>query len=435
MHKKLISITLVLVAGTAAVWFGMRWIRTNTAAYQPPVIAENKTGDSPTDRQLRKGEELIKRSPDSPDGYNLLASAYMQKARETGDFGFNAQAEAALQRSLNLRSEEYDTLRLQATLLLTFHRFAEGLEVARKAQALRPANADIYGAITDAQVELGAYPEAIESAQKMMDLRPDTAAYSRVSYLRELHGDPEGAIEAMRIAVKISDPNSPESAAWCRVHLGLQLMNVGKRDEAEHEFDAALSGFPDYYLALSAKAKARAAAGDTTNALELYRQAQARVPLPDVVSAYGDLLAQLGRNDEANRQYELTEFIERSGASASSYSRQLALYLADHGLKLDEALAIARRERAARSDIYTCDVLAWCLYKQGLFAEAKTAMTEALRLGTKDARLYYHAGLIAERLGDRPGAQKYLGLALRTDASFNFLQAATARRTLRELAA
>lgn len=429
MYKKMIALTLVLLAAGAGVWFTKHWFRSSAVSNQRPGPVETKSEGTPTDRQLRKAEEMIKRSPDRPEGYNLMAAAYLQKARETGDFGLNAKADAAWQRSSELGPNEFETLRLRATLLLTYHRFAEALVVAQKAQSLRPDNADIYGAITDAQVELGDYPAAIAAAQRMMDLRPDTAAYSRVSYLRELHGDPDGAIQAMRVAVKAADPTNPESGAWCRVQLGLQLMNVGKRDDAEREFDAALTGFPDYYLALSAKAKARATAGDTSAALELYRRSLARVPQPDVSIAYGDLLTQLGKSDEARKQYELTEFIERSGASANTYSRQLALFLADHDLKLDEALTIARRERAARSDIYTSDVLAWCLYKQGLFAEAQVAMKEALRLGTKDARLYYHAGLIAQRLGDRRRAQKYLELALRTDASFNLRQAADARRT------
>ena len=102
-------------------------------------------------------------------------------------------------------------------------------------------------------------------------------------------------------------------------------------------------------------------------------------------------------------------------------------------MKLDEALQIAERERAARSDIYTYDALAWCLFKKGLLREAKGAMDEALRLGTRDARLFYHAGMIAEALGMRRDARKYLQLALQTDPSFNVLQADSARRTLEEM--
>lgn len=436
MYKKLFIIAGIILAASALV-FGISSLlkRQSTAAANTSEQVVIKAGDTSADGQIKKAEAIIKREPNRVEGYNLLAAGYLQKARETGDFGFNARAEAAVNRSLEIASDDFDALRLRATLLLTYHRFQEALEVARRAQALRPDDADVYGAMTDALVELGDYAGAIEAAQKMVNLRPDTAAYSRVSYLRELHGDTEGAIEAMRVAAKAADPRSPESVAWCRVHLGLQLMNAGRPEEAEREFDEALSIFPDYYMALAAKARARLAAGNTESALEFYKRAQERVPLPETAIARGDLLARLGRTDEAKREYELAEFIERTGASASTYSRQLALFLADHDMKLDEALTIARGERAARSDIYTCDALAWCLFKKGMLREANEAMNEALRLGTRDARLYYHAGMIADALSDHSRARKYLQLALKTDPSFNVLQAAVARRTLEEKSA
>jgi len=434
MSKKLFIIAGILLAGCAVVvgingvWKGRPVVA--SSGVEPAIINARQT---PVDDQIQKAEAVIKRAPERTEGYNLLAAAYLQKARETGDFGFNSRAEATLKHSFEIAPDDFDALKLQATLLLAFHRFREALEVARRAQSMRPDNADVYGAMTDALVELGEYQSAISTAQKMIDLRPDTASYSRVSYLRALHGDTEGAIEAMRIAVRSADPRSPESVAWCRVHLGLELMNAGRQQEAEREFDEALKVFPDYHLALSAKARARLSAGDTTAALELYKQAEERVPLPDTAIARGDLLAQLGRAEEAKKEYALAEFIERNGASASTYSRQLALFLADHDMKLDEALQIARRERAARNDIYTSDALAWCLFKNGLLREAKEAMDDALRLGTRDARLYYHAGMIAGALGDSRAAKQYLQLALRTDSSFNVLQADGARRALEEL--
>ena len=171
-------------------------------------------------------------------------------------------------------------------------------------------------------------------------------AYARVSYLRALHGDTEGAIEAMRVAAEAANPRDPESVAWCRVHLGDELLSAGKPAQAEKEYDNALGVFPDYYVALAAKARARLASGDINGAIDFYRRAQALVPLPEAAISLGDLYAKTGRADEAKKQYDLVEFIERGGAAGSeTYSRQLALFYADHDIKLDEALHIARRER------------------------------------------------------------------------------------------
>jgi tetratricopeptide (TPR) repeat protein len=123
--------------------------------------------------------------------------------------------------------------------------------------------------------------------------------------------------------------------------------------------------FPEYHLALAAKARARLAAGDAEAAEQFYRRAIEHVPLPDYAAALGDLYAKLGRAEDARRQYELVEFVERTGAQGGVYTRQLAMFWADHDTRLDEALAVARSECEARRDIYTADLLAWCLYKKG----------------------------------------------------------------------
>ncbi len=406
------------------------------SAAAPTTISALAGAGTPADKRIQLAESAIKAKPQQASGYNQLGAALIQKARETGDFSLNARAEAAIKRSLEVNpdttTENYDALRLQATLHLTYHRFAEALQTGQEMQKLHPNDHYVYGVLTDALVELGRYPEAVTAADKMVDLRPDATSYARISYLRALHGYQEQAIDAMRMAVRASSPRDREGHAWYRVQLGNELLNAGKSKEAEREFDTALQVFPDYYEALAAKAQLAVRAGAYDQAIDSYRRAQERVPLPDTVVALGDLYTKLGRSAEAQSQYALLEAMERAGGN--TYSSKMALYLADHDLKLDEALAIARRERAARADIYTCDVLAWCLFKKGELAEAKTAITEALRLGTHDARIYYHAGMIYQGLGDTASASKYLKMALTTNPAFDVLQADNANQTLKTIA-
>ena len=434
MSKKLFILSGTLVLALAVLLAGMQvFSKRESNPFSPPAMKPLPARATAADRQIQIAEARIKSLPTSPDGYNLLAAAYMQKARETGDFGFNDRAETTLNRSLEIAPDDSSALILRSSLLLTYHRFQEALTAANRGQVAGRESADLYGVMTDALVELGDYPAAVEAAQKMMDLRPDSAAYSRASYLRALHGDGEGAIEAMVVAVKAANPRNPENAGWYRVHLGLNLMNEGKRAEGEREFDTALEMFPNYHLALAAKARARVADDDFEAAIHFYRQAQERVPLPEVVIALGDLYAKLGRANEAKQQYELVDFIEGQAARNTTYSRQLALFWADHNMKLNEALEIMRRERAARADIYTSDALAWCLFKKGQLAEAKEAIEQAMRLGTRDARIFYHAGMIYDGLNDSQRAVKYLKLALDADFSFDVLHADAARRKLGEL--
>lgn len=431
MIKKILIFTAAAGLVLAAL-LGFRYGSKREAREQQPLKLTTSSAQpkSPGDQLVLAAQNMVEREPKAARGYNMLASAYMQKARETGDFSLNAKAEEALARAEQSEPGDYEALKLRAKLLLTFHRFDEASQAARRAQSLNPRDHDNYGALTDALVELGDYDGAVAAAQTMIDLRPDTASYSRVSYLRELHGDTKGAIEAMRMAVEAASPKDPEGVAWCRVHLGDVLAREGKQPEAEREYDHALYVFPDYHVALAAKARARLAAGDTDAAVQFYQRAIERVPLPDYAAALGDLFTKLGRADEARRQYELVEFVERSGAQSGTYTRQLALFWADHDTKLDDALAVARSERAARKDIYTADLLAWCLYKKGQHAEAKAAMDEALRLGTRDPKLLFHAGMIADALGDRAAAAKYLRQALAISPTFDVLQAEEAKRVL-----
>jgi hypothetical protein len=88
------------------------------AARQNPFVFDAQA--KPFDRQLQKIQSAIEKSPADPNGYNMLCAAYLKKARETGDFGFNARAETALNRSFELNSsaDNYDAIRLKAMLLL-----------------------------------------------------------------------------------------------------------------------------------------------------------------------------------------------------------------------------------------------------------------------------------------------------------------------------
>lgn len=340
------------------------------------------------DQRILRAQQSIAKFPDKAAGYNQLASAYMQKARETADFSFNAHADDAITHSLAVEPDNYDGLKLRTKLQLTYHRFAEALATAQHIQTFRDDDHDVWGQMTDALVELGDYPAAVKAAQKMVDLRPDSSAYARVSYLRSLHGDTQGAIEAMIAAAKAANPNDPEGVAWCHVQLGNELMNAGKPAEAEREFDTALLIFPGHSLALQSKARARVAAGDLTQAVAIYEREPNSA---DAAQALGDLYTRLGQADSAKVAYQKFETLEHENAALERSWRHMINFWVDHDQNLVEALRLAATEHESRKDIFTCDSFAWALFKNGRIAEAKTVIKEALRTGTKDQRINEHA--------------------------------------------
>jgi tetratricopeptide (TPR) repeat protein len=86
-----------------------------------------------------------------------------------------------------------------------------------------------------------------------------------------------------------------------------------------------------------------------------------------------------------------------------------------------------------RQDIYAYDVLAWALLKNGRPEQARAAIEQALRLGTRDAKLFFHAGMIYARLGERDKARQFLRRALATNPHFHVLHSEVAERTLEDL--
>lgn len=352
---------------------------------------ESPTQLSKTDQRILSAQQAIAKFPQSADNYNHLASAFMQKARETADFSFNTHADAAITRSLALEPDNYDGLKLRTKLQLTYHRFAEALETTHQLQTIRNDDHDVWGQMTDALVELGDYAGAVKAAQKMVDLRPDSSSYARVSYLRSLHGDTQGAIDAMIAARKAANPNDPEGVAWCHVQIGNELMNAGRIEEAEREFDNALLIFPNHSLALQGKARARVAASDLQGAVAIYEREPNSA---DAAQALGDLFIRLGNTNDAKAAFEKFETLERENATLERSWRHMINFWLDHDQNLVEALRLASTEYESRKDIFTCDSLAWALFKNGRIAEAKRVIKEALRTGSKDQRITEHAALI-----------------------------------------
>ena len=182
---------------------------------------------------------------------------------------------------------------------------------------------------------------------------------------------------------------------------------------------------------MTGKGNTRAAAGDYENAIKFFTQSQDKVPLTQTIIPLGDVYQKIGKAEEAQKQYDLAEFIEQKLGNIDQ--RTLALMWADHDIKLDEALQIAAAEHEKRKDIYTADIYAWTLYKKGQFEEAKKIIAEALRMNTKDARIFYHAGMIEKELGNKKAAVDYLQKAIKLNPAFDILQIENAKSALQDL--
>jgi tetratricopeptide (TPR) repeat protein len=262
-------------------------------------------------------------------------------------------------------------------------------------------------------------------------------AETRFARMALLRGRTDAArrhlVNALAFALDLPVPPRG-TVAWCRWQLGEVAFSVGDYPTAEGHYHDALVTLPDYPPALAALGRVRAARGDMAGAIGYgERAARLRPDSLPFAAALGDLYRLAGREKDAQAQYALVERIGRPGGeNGAPFSREMALFYADHDLQAEEAYANARREYQTRRDIYGADILAWTALKAGKIVEAQAAIQSALRLGTRDARLFYHAGRIARAAGDESAARDYLRRALALNPQFDPLQAAIARKALGE---
>lgn len=422
-----LSVAIVTGAGRAG------WL----ADASPPASSEPVAPDprSLSERQIAGLQARLTRHPEDPRALAQLGQVYLQQVRESGDPAYYPRAEAALRRARVLDGGNVDALVGLGLLALSRHQFGEALAWGEQARALAPHTAFVYGVIGDAQIELGRYPEAVASFQRMVDLRPDLNSYARVSYARELHGQLPGAIDAMSRAVQAGVPGQ-EGTAWTRVQLGHLHFNTGALEAAGAEYERALREAPDYLHALAALGRVEAARGNYAAAIDLYRRATASIPLPEYVIALGDLYTVAGDRDAAEEQYTLVRVQSRLlAANGVNSDLELALFAADRpqpGMDPWQVVEGARAAQAARPTIYAHDALAWALYRVGDYDAAWDQIVAALKLGTQDATLYFHAGSIARARGDAATARRYFEGALRINPYFSLLHAPAARAALSE---
>ncbi len=398
----------------------------------PPSPAAAAPVDYNPYAEIVRLQERLRAFPDDAAAYAGLGIAHLQQAREDGDAAHYQQAEVAFQSALEREAEQLDALVGMGMLALSRHDFAAAIPWAEAALAVAPHKAEAVGLLVDAYVELGRYSEALETGQAMVNLRPGVGSYSRASYLRELHGDTTGAIDAMQMALDVAVPGT-EGWRWTAVQLGHLHFNRGDWAQADVYYQAALQSNVAYPFALAGRGRVAAAQGNSDSAIRFYAQAVERLPLPEFVIPLGDLYAATGQSEEAAQQYGLVRVIQRLNQAAGvSVDMELALFEADYGDPVS-ALQLARQAYAARPSLYAADVLAWALHRNGADDEAQRYNAESLRLGTEDALLHYHAGVIAHSRGDTASARQHLQTALDLNPAFSILHADDARARLTAL--
>jgi tetratricopeptide (TPR) repeat protein len=414
----LVPVIAVAFAGAALVVSTRSDHASRTAAPAPAVAA------STTD-EIKQLEARTAAAPTDVPAWQQLSRLYLQHAIRSGDPAYYDLTQRAIETSRRLSPDDHTTVVTDGALALSLHDFARAHGLGEQAHQQVPEDPDPLAILVDASVELGRYDEAETHLTELLGRRPGSAALARLFYLRELHGDLEGARLAMLQAE--ADAGAPGDRATIATFIGDQRLAERDLAGAAAAYDRARQASPGVINTEVGLARLKAAEGQLGDAIETLAGLVDRTPTPAAATLLGELQQAAGRDTDAAASFDLA----RAGtqlliAAGSTVDLESAVFTADHG---DPATAVTLATRAydARHTVFAADALGWALTRAGRPAEALPYVEEALRLGTRSPGLHAHAALAFAATGqDAPAAAElataftssaWLVPSLRVDAS------------------
>ncbi len=365
-------------------------------------------------------EAAVDARPEDATAWRLLGSAYVQQAIEVGDPAYYDLAERAFAEATELAPDDPTVLVGRGALQLSRHVFDEAEQLGQRAVAALPGNADALGVLVDAQIELGRYDAAASTLQAMLDARPGLPALARTSYLRQLNGDLDGAIEAMRRAEVAGSP-SPFDEATVTALLGDLQRIDGDPAAALSSYERALATSPGLVAGELGRARVLGARSELAAAVAVVEEVVERFPTPSALFLLADLQHALGDRAAEEQTVDLVRATSRLQQEAGQIvDIELAVFEADVADDLASARRYARAAYDARPDnVFAADALAWALFRDGDAAGAVPFAEQAVRLGTADPVLQYHAAEVFAAVGDDVRAAEHLRQALRSGPAFS----------------
>ncbi len=201
----------------------------------------------------RQACALEEDEPD-PQALERRGWAFVERARNDNDHAGYLRAEDCALAIEVLQPGSHAAALLRGYALHNLHRYRQAETLARRLVAERGLAYD-WALLGDATMEQGDLLEAEVAYQRMIDLRPDANAYSRVAHFRSLVGDGRGAREMMHWAARAASPRAPDHFAWIWARLALYELQLGDANAALEIAERALEVAPSSSHALEARAR------------------------------------------------------------------------------------------------------------------------------------------------------------------------------------
>lgn len=431
MQKKNIYLAIVTIFIVAIVGIVYKYNKTQKEKESATYALLERKGEAANTKEWaevkKRAAELAKAieiNPTDTKSTLKLAALFIQEARETGNHAYYDKAAMKYVNDvLKQDAKDFNALVFKSLIYLSQHHFADGLTTARQAQQVNPNNAYVYGLLVDGNVEMGNYDSAIANADKMNAIRPDLTSYSRVSYLREIFGDYNSAIKAMKMAVETGGAGD-EHTEWTRTQLAQLYEKMGDYKSADSLYKQSLIYRPNYAYATLGLGRVALAEKQYPQAIAYFEKADAIVNDNGIKADLVDMYKAIGQTKKADEAANKVIEDLTKDAQPNDDDESLGHYgdreLAYAYLKInntDKALEHAMLEYNRRpNNIDVNETVAWVYYCKGDFTKALPYIKVALKTNSKNPVLLGRAGLIYLKAGQKDLAKPMLQQATNNTA-------------------
>lgn len=431
------SILLLTIRPSLRFWTGIGKQESTLleAPYRYPFPQSLPGTTNPTSalqREIAFYQERIRQDPEGGLNLALLAAAYLKMARATEEGSWYLLAEQSARRSLaNLPFDNNSAVLVLARVAQARHDFSEAIRLAEEVLRSDSGNEDALALMVTAKLATGKIAEARLASEALVKRIPTLGTVTLRALVKVNQGQDRAAIQDFKWALAAEEAGETGSSAWTRTLLGQFYYKRGQLALAGELYREALRILPGYRLALVHLAELETRLGHYKAAESYYDQViaysrESSTVFDHVVLRGKARLKELqGDQSEAIALLEKAEALLRQtatghGSGSFGHKRELALLLLRGSPKdVTEALSLMQAEVGIRRDAQTLDTLAWALSRSGQGVKAQQVIQEALRLGIRDAGIFYRAGTIEQALGNRSQANAYFKLAQETDPTFD----------------
>jgi tetratricopeptide (TPR) repeat protein len=236
----------------------------------------------------------------------------------------------------------------------------------------------------------------------MLELLPESDQVRfYLGLTRERMGDWQGALEAFQAISADSNLHTDTQS-----HISYLYFRLGRTADAIAVLENLLShspARPEFYAFLASLQEAEGAPDAAVVTLE--RGLSTHPEANGLLYEKGGILER--RGDRSGAMAAMQELLKRDPDHAEALNF-VAYAWAEEGVRLDEALQMAKRARELKNEGHVIDTLGWVYFKLGRLEEARRELEKAAGLLADDP-------VVNEHLGD---VYRALGLNARARASY-----------------